>query len=68
MDAAPAHEPRRRGAPRLLDDFATFDRLTSGEGPSGRLRLELEVGWELAEFLVGALSRVRSPRRCAVPA
>lgn len=68
MNAAPAHEPRLRGAPRLLEDFAALERLTGGEGPSGRLRLELEVGWELAELLVGALSRARAPRRCAVPA
>jgi hypothetical protein len=68
MDAAPARDPRYRGAPRLLEDFATLERLTGGERPSARTRLELEVGWELAAFLVGALVRPRSRPRSPVPA
>ena len=59
MDAAPASDFHGRGAPRLLRHFALLDRLTSADGPSGRLRLEHELGCELADFLVGALA---SPR------
>ncbi|HXV57665.1 MAG TPA: hypothetical protein VD704_07345 [Gaiellaceae bacterium] len=68
MDAAPAHELPGRGAPRLLEDFAVFERLTAAEGPSGRLRLEHEVGWELAQLLVSGLSRARAVKPEPVPA
>ena len=57
MDAAPAHDLQGRGAPRLLRHFAALERLTSAErGPSGRARLERELGRDLAAFLVGALA------------
>jgi hypothetical protein len=57
MDDPPIHRSQRRGAPRLLDDFAALERITEGDGPSGRYRLELELGCELADFLVSALMR-----------
>lgn len=60
MDAAPGNNFNGRGAPRLLRDFALLERLTGVEGPSGRLRLERELGCDLADFLVGALSRSRA--------
>ena len=55
MDAAPAHDLHGRGAPRLLRHFAALELLTSVEGPSGRARLERELGCDLADLLVGAL-------------
>ena len=57
MGGAPIHRLQERGAPRLLADFAALERITRGDGPSGRHRLELEVGCELADFLVSALAR-----------
>jgi hypothetical protein len=60
MDAAPGNDFHGRGAPRLLRHFAAYDRLTSADGPSGRLRLEHELGCDLAAFLVGALARPRA--------
>ena len=57
MGGAPIHRLHGRGAPRLLADFAALERITEGDGPSGRHRLELEVGCELADFLVSALAR-----------
>jgi hypothetical protein len=45
-----------RGAPRLLEHCAVLDRVTGGEGPSARARLELELGDDLATFLIGALA------------
>ena len=68
MDAAPGQHLRGRGAPRLLEHFAALDRITRSEGPSGRVRLERELGWELAELLVGALARARLPGRCSTRA
>ena len=59
IDAAPAHDLDGRGAPRLLRHFDALERLTRAEGPSGRARLETEVGCDLAELLVGALARPR---------
>jgi hypothetical protein len=67
MDGPPIQRLQSRGAPRLLADFAALERITDGDGPSGRQRLELEVGWELADFLVGALAR-SAPRVCAAVA
>jgi hypothetical protein len=67
MDGSPIHRPRRRGAPRLLADFAALERITEGDGPSGRHRLELEIGCELADFLVSALMR-SAPRAYAAVA
>jgi hypothetical protein len=67
MDAAPAHDLNGRGAPRLLRHFAALERLTSAEGPSGRTRLESELGCDLAAFLVGALTRSRRVDEPALP-
>lgn len=68
MDDPPMQGFRRRGAPRLLADFAALERITEGDGPSGRHRLELEVGCELADFLVSALARSVRPAYAAVVA
>ncbi len=67
MDGPPIPRLQSRGAPRLLADFAALERLTEGDGPRGRHRLELEVGCELADFLVSALAR-RAPRAYAAVA
>ena len=67
MDDPPSHRLPGRGASRLLADFAALERITEGEGPSGRHRLELEVGCELADFLVSALAR-SAPRAYAAVA
>ncbi len=67
MDAPPSHRLPGRGVPRLLADFAALERITEGDGPSGRHRLELEVGCELADFLVSALAR-SAPRAYAAVA
>ena len=62
MDAAPAHDLQGRGVPRLLRHFDALERLTGdADGPSGRARLERELGWDLAELLVGALTRPQAP-------
>lgn len=62
MDAAPASFLNGRGAHRLLRHFALVDRLTrADEWPSGRARLEREVGCDLAGLLVGALARRGRP-------
>jgi hypothetical protein len=45
-----------RGAPRLLEHCAALERVTGGEGPSARARLELELGDDLANLLIGALA------------
>ncbi|MGH7359251.1 MAG: hypothetical protein ACREJR_10600 [Candidatus Rokuibacteriota bacterium] len=63
MDAAPGHDLHGRGAPRLLRQFAALERLTSAVGPSGRARLEHELGCDLAELLVGALVPAQRGRR-----
>jgi len=34
-----------------------MERLTGADGPTGRVRLERELGLDLAELLVGALAR-----------
>lgn len=67
MDDPAIRRLQGRGAPRLLADFAALERVTEGEGPSGRLRLELEVGCDLADFLVSALAR-SAPRAYAAVA
>jgi hypothetical protein len=67
MDAAPAHDLQGRGTPRLLRHFAALERLTSADGPSGRARLERELGCDLAEFLVGALARSRPAEEDSLP-
>ena len=67
MDGPPIHRVQGRGAPRLLAEFAALERITEGDGPSGRHRLEVEVGCELADFLVSALAR-SAPRAYAAVA
>jgi hypothetical protein len=66
MDGPPIHRRQRRGAPRLLADFAVLERIAEGDGPSGRYRLELEIGCELADFLVSALMRSAPRAHAAV--
>lgn len=65
MDAASGQQFVGRGAPRLLEHFAALERVTGREEPSARSRLELELGGELADLLVGALARIGRPRPCA---
>ena len=68
MDTAPAHDLHGRGAPRLLRHFAALELLTSADGPSGRTRLERELGCDLTDLLVGALVPAqRGPCEPAVP-
>jgi hypothetical protein len=55
-----------RIAPRLLEDCATLDRLTSTQGCTARDRLEALIGNELAGLLCRALTR--SPQQSALPA
>jgi hypothetical protein len=58
MDARPGHDLQGRGVPRLLRDVDALERLTGDAGaPTGRVRLERELGYELAQLLVGALAR-----------
>jgi hypothetical protein len=64
MDVPTVPGRLRRGAPRLLADFEALERITERDGPSGRDRLEREVGCELADFLVSALAR-SAPRAYA---
>jgi hypothetical protein len=61
MDAAPAQDFHGRGAPRLLRHFAALELLARDAGPTGRARLERELGGDLAELLLDAL--VRPARR-----
>lgn len=64
MEPAPAHDLHGRGVPRLLRHFAAIDRLTGDvDGPSGRARLEVELGCDLAGLLVWALV-ARQPASC----
>jgi hypothetical protein len=56
VDAASMQYLSARGAPRLLEHCAVLERVTSGERPSARARLDLELGGDLAELLVGALA------------
>jgi hypothetical protein len=66
MDAAPAQKLQGRGVPpRLLAHVASLDRLTRADVPSGRTRLEHQVGRRLAGLLVGALTRGASPANAA---
>jgi hypothetical protein len=67
MDAAPAQALQGRGAPRLLCHFAALERLTSAGGPSGRARLERELGCDLADLLIGALARPRAVNERSLP-
>jgi hypothetical protein len=55
MDAASSQRLHGAGAPRLLAHFAALDRVTAGETGTARVRLEDELGSELAGRLVSAL-------------
>jgi hypothetical protein len=61
MDAEPAQKFQGRGVPRLLAHVASLDRLARADVPSGRARLEHQVGRRLAGLLVEALTRDASP-------
>jgi hypothetical protein len=55
-----------RGAPRLLEHCAALERVTGGEQLSARARLELELGGDLADLLIGALAGPGRGRPVAV--
>jgi hypothetical protein len=55
--------PTARGSDRLLADCARLSRLTSCGEATARLRLERELGCDLAQLLMGAL--VAHPARVA---
>jgi hypothetical protein len=66
MDAAPAQKLQGRGVPpRLLAHVASLDRLARADVPSGRTRLEHQVGRRLAGLLVRSLAREVSPAYAA---
>lgn len=44
-----------RGAPRLLQDYAAFERMLGGDLRSARVRVETELGADLAGLLFRAL-------------
>lgn len=67
VDAASGQQVQGRGAPRLLAHFAVLDRVTSGDRLSARARLELDLGGELTDLLVGALVRPGRPCPGAPP-
>jgi hypothetical protein len=57
MDAAGGRHPGRgRGAPRLLEHCAIFERLLDTEEGTARARLESLVGAELANLLCRGLT------------
>jgi hypothetical protein len=64
MNAAAAHPFQARGVRGILDDLDALERVTTGDGPSARARLEDELGDELAAFLVVALTSARERRPC----
>jgi hypothetical protein len=66
MNAASSRRLEGRGAPRLLAHFVALERVTTCGTRTARARLEEELGLELTERLVGALSR--QSRRRAPPA
>jgi hypothetical protein len=68
VNAASIQHLKSRGAPRLLEHCAALDRVTGGERPSARARLDLELGGDLAELLVGALARSGRARPVAAVA
>ena len=66
MDPAPAQKLQGRGVPpRLLAHVASLDRLARADVPSGRTRLEHQVGRTLAGLLVESLTRDASPADAA---
>jgi hypothetical protein len=50
-----------RGAPRLLDHYAAFERMIGVEQRSARSRLDTALGGELAGLLCRALTRGPRP-------
>jgi hypothetical protein len=50
-----------RGAPRLLEDCAAFERMLGAEATSARMRLDDILGGELASLLCRALTRGPRP-------
>lgn len=63
MDAAHESRPRAGGGmSRLLDHCETIARITGTGHGNALLRLETEIGSELARRLVGALARGRGRR------
>jgi hypothetical protein len=65
VEAARAHDLHGRGAPRLLRHFAALDLLTRDDAPTVRVRLERELGGDLAGFLLDALARPGGRRDAA---
>ncbi|HEY3070334.1 MAG TPA: hypothetical protein VGJ34_08455 [Gaiellaceae bacterium] len=63
MDAAGGKRAGdERGAPRLLEHCAAFERMLGVEQRSARARLDLALGGELASLLCRGLTRgPRSP-------
>ena len=64
MNAAAAQPFQGRGVHGILDDLDVLERVTTGDGPSARERLEDELGDELAAFLIVALTSARERRPC----
>jgi len=60
--AAPGHTGAARGAPRLLEHCAAFERLAQTDTGTARARLEDELGGHLAGLLCRALVQRRSTR------
>lgn len=50
-----------RGAPRLLQHCAAFERMSRAADRSARTRLETVIGGELANMLCRALTRGQRP-------
>jgi hypothetical protein len=65
MDTAPAQKLQGRGVTRLLAHVASLDCLARADVPSGRARLEHQVGRRLAGLLVGSLARDAAPADAA---
>ena len=68
MSAAAAQPFRAQGVRGILDDLDVLERVTTGDCPSARERLEAELGDELADFLVVALTSPRERGPCLASA
>jgi hypothetical protein len=55
-----------RGAPRLLEHCAAYERMLGGEGRSARARLDSLLGGEFAGLLCRAL--ITAPRPASIAA
>ena len=55
MDAAAASESAARGAPRLLSHCAAFGRIIEEERGTAWVRLEHELGKDMAQLLLVGL-------------